>query len=195
MRMSNSDVVIVEDDDLMGSIGKNWWILLALGAVTLILGIWAVVNTASAGKLLAVIFIIWLIVSGIFSVVRGFAPGLTGGMRTLYFIVGALSILLGLLATRAEVSTGQAGEWLLGIFIGVAFLFQGLAALLEGFSNKDGRGWNIFFGVILLIGSVIVLVNPVASYGVVVWIAGIWLIIIGIFEIVAAFRVKSAAKV
>ena len=33
--MSNSDVVIVEDDDLMGSIGKNWWILLALGAVTL----------------------------------------------------------------------------------------------------------------------------------------------------------------
>ena len=26
MRMSNSDVVIVEDDDLMGSIGKNWWI-------------------------------------------------------------------------------------------------------------------------------------------------------------------------
>ena len=34
MRMSNSDVVIVEDDDLMGSIGKNWWILLALGAVT-----------------------------------------------------------------------------------------------------------------------------------------------------------------
>ncbi|MED5527736.1 MAG: DUF308 domain-containing protein, partial [Actinomycetota bacterium] len=156
--MSNSDVVIVEDDDLMGSIGKNWWILLALGAVTLILGIWAVVNTASAGKLLAVIFIIWLIVSGIFSVVRGFAPGLTGGIRTLYFITGALSIVLGLLATRAEVSTGQAGEWLLGIFIGVAFLFQGLAALLEGFSHKDGRGWNIFFGVILLIGSVIVLV-------------------------------------
>lgn len=193
--MSNSDVVIVEDDDLMGSIGKNWWILLALGAVTLILGIWAVVNTASAGKLLAVIFIIWLIVSGIFSVVRGFAPGLTGGIRTLYFITGALSIILGLLATRAEVSTGQAGEWLLGIFIGVAFLFQGLAALLEGFSHKDGRGWNIFFGVILLIGSVIVLVNPVTSYGVVVWIAGIWLIIIGIFEIVAAFRVKSVAKV
>ena len=84
---------------------------------------------------------------------------------------------------------------LLRVFIGVAFLFQGLAALLEGFSHKDGRGWNIFFGVILLIGSVIVLVNPVASYGVVVWIAGIWLIIIGIFEIVAAFRVKSAAKV
>ena len=48
--MSNSDVVIVEDDDLMGSVGKNWWILLALGAV-MILGIWAVVNTASAGKL------------------------------------------------------------------------------------------------------------------------------------------------
>ena len=80
---------------------------------------------------------------------------------------------------------------LLGIFIGVAPL-QGLAALLEGFSHKDGRGWNIF-GVVLLIGSVIVLVNPVASYGVVVWIAGIWLIIIGIFEIVAAFRVKSVA--
>ena len=193
--MSNSDVVIVEDDDLMGSIGKNWWILLALGAVTLILGIWAVLNTATAAEIVAVIFVIWLIVSGIFSVVRGFAPGLTGGIRTLYFITGALSIILGLLATRAEVSTGQAGEWLLGIFIGVAFLFQGLAALLEGFSHKDGRGWNIFFGVILLIGSVIVLVNPVASYGVVVWIAGIWLIIIGIFEIVAAFRVKSVAKV
>ena len=193
--MSNSDVVIVEDDDLMGSIGKNWWILLALGAVTLILGIWAVLNTATAAEIVAVIFVIWLIVSGIFSVVRGFAPGLTGGIRTLYFITGALSIILGLLATRAEVSTGQAGEWLLGIFIGVAFLFQGLPALVAGLSNKAGRGWNIFFGIILLIGSVICLVTPVGSFQVVVWITAIWLIIIGIFEIVAAFRVKSAAKV
>ncbi|HCL71140.1 MAG TPA: hypothetical protein DIC65_08890, partial [Actinobacteria bacterium] len=56
-------------------------------------------------------------------------------------------------------------------------------------------GWNIFFGVILLIGSVVCLVTPVGSFQVVVWITAIWLIIIGIFEIIAAFRVKSAAKV
>ena len=149
---------------LSGPIIARQPMLLIIEVAGVALGIWAVVNTASAGKLLAVIFIIWLIVSGIFSVVRGFAPGLTGGMRTLYFITGALSIFLGLLATRAD--SGLGGEWLLGIFIGVAFLFQGLAALLEGFSTKDGRGWNIFFGVILLIGSVIVLVHPVASSGV-----------------------------
>jgi uncharacterized membrane protein HdeD (DUF308 family) len=46
----------------------------------------------------------------------------------------------------------------------------------------------------MLIGGVVILVWPGISLVTLAWITGIWLIIIGIFEIVSAFSLKSAVK-
>jgi uncharacterized membrane protein HdeD (DUF308 family) len=46
----------------------------------------------------------------------------------------------------------------------------------------------------MLIGGMVVLVWPGISLATLAWVTGIWLIVSGIFEIVAAFRLKKLAK-
>ena len=190
--MSNSETIIVEDsgDNLMTAIGRNWWVLLLAGILSLIVGIVALVWPGKTILVVAIVFAIWLIVSGIFSLVRGFAHGLTGGMRALFIITGILSLVLGIFAIRGEFQE----LYILSLFIGIGFLFRGFATLFLGFENKEGRGWNIFFGIVMLIGGVVVLVWPAISLVTLTWVVGIWLIVIGIYEVIAAFSVKRMAN-
>ena len=51
-----------------------------------------------------------------------------------------------------------------------------------------GRGWNIFVGVISLIAGVVVLASPFDSIGTLALVVGIWLIVIGVMEVVSAVR-------
>lgn len=192
MHMSQSESIIVEEspDNMMAAIGRNWWVLLFAGVLSLIVGIAAIAWPGKTVIVVAVVFAAWLIVSGIFSIVRGFASGLTGGMRALFIITGILSLVLGIFAIRGEFQE----LYILSLFIGIGFLFRGFSTLFLGFENKDGRGWNIFFGIVMLIGGLIVLVWPGISLITLTWVVGIWLIVIGIYEIIAAFRVKSAAR-
>jgi len=129
-------------------------------------------------------------VSGIFEIIRSFAHGLTGGTRVLLLITGVLSIILGIFAIRSALNAAE----LLAIFIGIAFLFRGFASLFMGFDSKEGRGWNIFFGLIMLIGGVVILTQPLISLATLALVVGIWLVIIGIYEIIAAFMLRSKLK-
>ena len=190
--MSSSETVVIEEssDNMMAAIGRNWWVLLFAGILSLLVGIAAIVWPGKTVVVVAVVFAIWLIVSGIFSLVRGFAPGLSGGMRALFIITGILSLILGVFAIRGEFQE----LYILSLFIGIGFLFRGFATLFQGFESKEGRGWNIFFGIVMLIGGFIVLVWPGISLVTLTWVVGIWLVVIGIYEIIASFSVKRAAN-
>lgn len=184
-----SNTVVVEENS-MAAIGRNWWLMLFGGIVSIIIGVVAVVWPQQTVVVVAVLIAIYLIVSGIFEFVRGFASGLSGGMRALLFITGVLSVILGLLMFR---SAFQAVE-ILGILIGIAFLFRAFGAFFLAGDSKEGRGWNIFFGIILLIAGIVLLAWPIQSVVTLAWVIGIWLIVLGIFEIIGSFMIKSAAK-
>ena len=178
------------DESGLAAIGKHWGLVLSLGIVSVLIGIMALVWPGATILVVAILLAAYLIVSGIFQVVRGFSHGLSGGMRALLFISGALSLILGLIAIS--------GVWrsveILAIFIGIAFLFRGFGLLFESAEGGGSRGWSIFGGIVMLIGGFVVLVWPGISLVTLAWVAGIWLIIGGIFEIIAAFKLRSLAK-
>lgn len=174
----------------LANLGRHWGLVLGLGIVSIIIGLIAIIWPGATILVLAVLVAVWLIVSGIFQIVRGFAHGLSGGMRALLFIGGALSLILGLFAISG---IWQAVE-ILAIFIGIGFLFRGFGLLFSASEIAAGRGWSIFGGIIMLIGGVVILVWPGISLVTLAWVAGIWLIIGGIFEVVAGFKLKSVAK-
>ena len=187
----SSQVEMEADDNMLAAVGRIWWLLLFGGLISLLVGIIVVFNREGSVQLLAILFAIYLIISGLFEIVRSFASGLTGGTRALLLITGVLSVILGVLAIRYS---GENAVDLLGIFVGIAFLFRGFASLFTGFDSKEGRGWNIFFGIIMLVGGVVIMVQPAASLEAIAWIVGIWLVLIGIYEIIASFVVRSRTK-
>ncbi len=187
----SSQVEMEADDNMLASIGRIWWLLLFGGIISLVVGIVIISWPTPTVIVVAVLFAIYLIISGLFEIVRSFASGLTGGTRALLLITGVLSVILGIFAIR---SAADNAVDLLGIFVGIAFLFRGFAGLFMGFDSKEGRGWNIFFGIIMLVGGVVILVQPALALTTLAWVVGIWLVLIGIYEIIASFVVRSRTK-
>ncbi|CAB4885653.1 unannotated protein [freshwater metagenome] len=180
----------------LSALGRAWWLLLFVGIVSIIVGIFCVMQPVDAVETLSWLFAIWLIVTGIFQVVRSFSSGISGGMRVLLIVTGALSLILGFVALRDFWQEGPPilAGWILAIFIGIAFLFRGFSVLFLGIEGKGqpGRGWNIFAGIVILIGGMFILTVP-ASVIALAWVVGIWLIVIGIFEVISSFMVRKAA--
>jgi uncharacterized membrane protein HdeD (DUF308 family) len=191
--MANVDVV--DDPAALKEISKSWGVILFLGLLSLIIGILIMVWPGKTTVVVAVILAIWLVVTGIFQIFRGFGRGISGGMRALLFIGGALSLILGLFAFRGFVVEDSPIDavWLLALFVGISFIFQGIGQLIEAGEYKDGRGWNIFGGIVSLLLGIIILITP-ADIVLLTWIFGIFVVISGIVLIVSAFRVKGLAK-
>jgi uncharacterized membrane protein HdeD (DUF308 family) len=84
----------------------------------------------------------------------------------------------------------------MAIWIAVGFVFRGVATTVSAISDPTlpGRGWNIFVGIISLIAGVVVLASPFESLATLALVVGIWLIVIGVMEVVTAFGIRSATN-
>ena len=46
----------------------------------------------------------------------------------------------------------------------------------------------------MLVGGVVILVQPALALTTLAWVVGIWLVLIGLYEIIASFIVRSRTK-
>ncbi len=168
-----------------------WKTVLALGVLTLILGVLVLVWPGMSILVAAVLFGAFLVVSGIAQVVAALRLDVSVGSRVLLFISGALSVVLGVLAFR-HFGQGYA-VLLLAIWIGVGFIFQGVAETVLAISHPElpERGWHIFLGVLTWIAGLVVLAWPIDSIVVLALVTGVWLVVIGICQIVWAIRARK----
>ncbi|MFI0431963.1 MAG: HdeD family acid-resistance protein [Candidatus Nanopelagicales bacterium] len=191
--MSDTDTRDIEltQDDVLHAVGKSWWVVLLVGLLSAGLGVLCLVWPGQTIVVVAVLFGVYLIVSGIVQLLQGFNKDNTTGERVLAIIVGVISIVLGILCFRGGIANGV---YILSLFIGFSFLFRGIWQLVAGLQGKgmQGRGLLILSGVLGIIAGIIVLTVPLDSLVVLVWITGIWLIVMGIIEIVYSFKIKSA---
>jgi uncharacterized membrane protein HdeD (DUF308 family) len=140
----------------------------------------------------AIFFGAYLLVTGIQQVIFAFSLHVTAGGRVLLFISGAASLILAVLAFRHLYDA----VLLMAIWIAVGFVFRGVATTVSAISDPTlpGRGWNIFVGIISLIAGVVVLASPFESMATLALVVGIWLIVIGLMEVITAFGIRSATK-
>jgi uncharacterized membrane protein HdeD (DUF308 family) len=174
---------------------QRFWISTILfGLLAVILGVVILVWPGPSLIVAAVVFGVYLVVSGVALVFMAFSLPVSGGSRVLYFISGVASVILGVLAFR-HFGEGYA-LLLLAIWIAVGFIFRGVAAVAAAVSEPGipGRGWAIFFGVISIIAGVVVLAYPFDSIVTLALVVGIWLIIVGVMEIISGFGMRSDAK-
>lgn len=69
-----------------------------------------------------------------------------------------------------------------------------VASALFGESELPGRGWYVAAGIVSVIAGLVVLVWPFESIAVLTLATGIWLIIIGIAQVIEAFQTRKAAN-
>ena len=118
----------------------------------------------------------------------------SAGMKMMLFISGVLSVILAVLCFR---NFGDPYPvLLLSIWIGVSFIVQGFSIVAVAISYKElpARGWYGFLGVLSVIAGAVVLVWPWDSIVVLTLTAGVWLVLMGLVEIVWGFQMRNDSK-
>lgn len=167
-----------------------WQATLFLGAVTAILGLIVAFRPSTSLNVIAVLFGILMIISGIFHLIRVFDPA--EQHRVWLGIAGLLFIVIGVLLIRHLRLTVA----VIGLVVGLTWIIQGLSSLIAGIAggSREGRGWWIFFGIVSVIAGIVVVSAPVTSVTVLATLLGIWFVVMGLFEIIGAFIIRRAVS-
>ncbi|OKH69850.1 membrane protein [Mycobacterium sp. SWH-M1] len=167
-----------------------WKTALISGVLAVALGVCVLVWPAITIVVAAIFFGAYLLISGIWQVVFAFSLHVSAGGRVLLFISGAAALILAVLCFRSL----QNSILLLAIWIGIGFIFRGVATAVSAISDPTlpGRGWAIVIGVISLIAGVVMLGSPFASLATLALVVGIWLVVLGVFEIASAIGLRKA---
>jgi uncharacterized membrane protein HdeD (DUF308 family) len=181
-----------QPDEMIGRLGRHWGWVLFYGVITIAAGIAAIVWPGETLLVVAVLFGIQLIFSGVFRLVASLSMGdVVGvGTRVLYALLGILSVIIGLWAIRHVVLTLLA----LVVFLGIYWIVSGVIDIFTAISEREmpSRGWRAVMGILSILAGLIVLAVPGLSLVSLAVILGIWLLIFGVMEITAAFRLRRA---
>lgn len=169
-----------------------WKSTLVSGILTLALGVVIWLWPGRSLVVAAILFGAYLLVSGIIQVIFAFSLHVSAGGRVLLFISGAVSLVLALFCFRSLLQSLV----LLAIWVGVGFIFRGVATTISAVNDPTvpGRIWHVAIGVISLLAGIVMIAYPFSSLGVLALVVAVWLVVLGAFEIVSSFGIRSASK-
>lgn len=168
-----------------------WKATLASGVLALVLGGLVFWRPVAAIFVTAIFFGAYLLITGISQVALAFSVRNSVAGRVLLFISGAAALALAVLCFLSIEDSID----LLAIWIGVGFIFRGVATAMSAISDPTmpGRVWEIVVGVISLIAGIVMFTAPLQSLLVLTQVTGIMLVVIGVIEIVTAFGIRKAS--
>ena len=115
------------------------WILVA-GLLTIVLGVIVLAWPGPTILVASTLFGVYLLLSGLAELFMAFTLPRSAATRVMLFISGALSLVLAIMSFR-HFGDGYA-VLLLSLWIGIGFIFQGIAGVAAGIGDPDlpGRG-------------------------------------------------------
>lgn len=176
-------------DEMVGAIRSA---MIATSIVGIVLGIIALVWPKATLVVIGILFGISLIVTGIFRLWQAFAATmLSTGWRLFLGVLGALILLVGIFALFNPADA----LWLLAIFIGVGWIFQGVGDLIAAITGSEHspRWLLVLSGVIAVLAGIVMLFLPGAALVTFLWVAAIMLIVISIVTLLTLPK-KVAAQ-
>lgn len=163
---------------------------IGLGALAIILAIIAMVFPGATVVSIVIILAIALLIVGIEKVISGIF--FEHKSRFAAIGLGILVIILAIIALAFPVGATT----VLILILAFALMFDGFARIIQGFGDKQERGWirgfYIGVGVLAVIISIMVLVSPFFGAALAGFLIGIALLIIGIQVISAGIAGREA---
>jgi len=185
--MAPDQVVVVTDEQ---DLTTSWQLMLFAGLATLVIGLIVAFHPSTSLNVISVLIGILFVIGGIIHLIRVLDHN--EPHRVWLGIAGLLLIVIGIICIRHLHLTQAA----LALIIGIAWIVQGVIALIAGIGggSRQGRGWWIFFGLVSLAAGIVVAADPSTSITVLAILVGIWFAVMGALEIVGAFILRHAVK-
>lgn len=166
--------------DRAGRAVQHWWLMMLAGILCFALGIAVFVFPLESYVVLSILAGVLMLVVGAAQLIIASTSGNYLVMRGYMLVGGVIDLLLGfLLCIYPAVSMA-----LLPVMLGIWMMYHAFMTIafggdLETFKVK-GSGWTILGGIMLLLLSFVVLINPFgAGVATVIVLAGIGLLVFG----------------
>lgn len=111
---------------------KTTWWMIVLGIIGIIIAAYSFLNPAFMITFGTICVGIIALLSGLTDIILAFGKGLSAGIRILTFILGVLTLLIGLIFLLQP----GIGAELLVLLVGIFLIFGGVVALIEGIMFK-----------------------------------------------------------
>jgi uncharacterized membrane protein HdeD (DUF308 family) len=166
----------------------GWVLLFVIGLAALVLGLLIVSWPDRTLRVVGVLFGLYLVITGVMELIAGFSRGMDAGMRVLTVLAGVVSIILGLICFRSRFESTV----LLGLWIGFGLLIRGIVRATSGAASpsRGGRGAQVLGGVLIAAAGAVLVLAPIASLRTLTLIAGIWLAVIGGWQMIESLLVR-----
>ena len=170
---------------------QHWWLMLIAGLLCIVMGILVFVFPMESYLTLSILFGVLMLLVGAAQLIIASTSGNYLAMRGYLVVGGVLDIILGIflcvyVGASLIVLPVMMGLWLMYH----SFMLIAFGGDLEVF-DLNGSGLVIVGGVLLLLLSILVLVNPLsAGVATVVIFAGIGLLLLGLLLTLISLKMK-----
>ena len=166
-------------------IGRNWWLFLVVGLVSILAGILAIAWPDITLLALGLFVGISLLFIGGLEVAE--AIGGSPDSRALTAIIGVLSIIAGIVCLR------RPGESLLAIIIvlGIYLIVEGVIRFIRAFQELEDRAAMMLLGIVDAILGILILSLPKLSLVTLAILFALSLIIRGAFMVYVSFKLRA----
>ena len=171
-------------------LADNWWTLVVRGVIAILFGIVAWIWPGLTVTTLTILFGAWLFVDGIFEIISAFANRDRVNSVWPLIIAGVINIIVGLIVLVWPGLSAIALMYMIAIWA----ILTGLLAIVTAIQlrKRIENEWAIgLTGAVSIIFGVLVMIFPGDGAVALVWVIGIWAIVIGIGLIADGFRLKS----
>ncbi len=164
--------------------------LIVLGVVAAIVGIIVLVVPEKTLWLVAILFGIYFIISGIVRVVTSFLAGqISVGLRIFVAILGLILVAAGIYI----LFNPAVGVVTIGLLIGISWIVEGVGQLAAIRSDAP-KGLVITLGILTIIAGIVILFVPVTAAIVFTIVSAIILVVLGIASIVGGVLFTRSAS-
>ncbi|MBU8547426.1 HdeD family acid-resistance protein [Streptomyces rochei] len=171
-------------------LGRSWTWLMGSAVATLVPGVLVLVWPEATLHVLAVLVGLYLLLTGVFRFVAVFAR--EGHERLPGLLLTVLYLLAGVLCLRNPLQTIAA----LSLIVGMVWLVSGILTLYTALvtQNLPHRGLVMGIAVLAVVAGIVVLALPAESARALTRLLGLWLVLLGLAEAVAALGWRSALR-
>ncbi len=177
---------------------EQWWGRVVLGIIALLVGLAFLLVPGITLVVFLWIFGAFMILTGLVLLSYAWSRPRGSRHRTLNFLEGGINIVIGVIALVAPGLTS-----LLVVYLVAAFaIISGILQIAEGVLTPSGRttigtssrGLLVISGAWALLIGVLLALFPAGGVLALMWLIGLFLIVLGVFNILLGVRRRSALE-
>ncbi|WP_435886178.1 HdeD family acid-resistance protein [Streptomyces microflavus] len=175
---------------ILARLGRSWTWLMGSAVATLVPGVLVLVWPEATLHVLAVLIGLYLLLTGVFRFVAVFAR--EGHERLPGLLLAVLYVLAGVLCLRNPLQTIAA----LSLIVGTVWLVSGILTLYTALvtENLPHRSLVMVVAVLAMVAGIVVLALPAESARALTRLLGLWLVLLGLAEVVVALGWRAALR-